>query len=117
MKKNKLIKRTRWFLGAGLLFLIIVAIIAYPTTFLNRSIFFLLLCCLLCLIRLILGPTAPDRAVVIDILGIIVVGLCGILSIFTGRNWYIDIAIAWALQSFIGTLALAKYLEGKKFDE
>ncbi|MCS7227739.1 MAG: monovalent cation/H+ antiporter complex subunit F [Endomicrobia bacterium] len=43
--------------------------------------------------------------------------MCGILAIFTKANFFIDIAIAWALQSFIGNLALAKYLEGKKFDE
>jgi multicomponent Na+:H+ antiporter subunit F len=50
-------------------------------------------------------------------MGILIVGFCAILSIPTGRDWYIDIAIAWALQSFIGALALAKYLEGRGFDE
>lgn len=76
-----------------------------------------MICFLLCLIRLMLGPTPADRAVVIDTLGILIVGFCAILSIPTGRDWYIDIAIAWALQSFIGALALAKYLEGRGFDE
>jgi len=28
-----------------------------------------------------------------------------------------NIAITWALLSFIGTIALAKYLEGRGFDE
>ena len=50
-------------------------------------------------------------------LGILIVGFCAILSFSTGRDWYIDIGIAWALQSFIGIMALAKYLEGKDFDE
>jgi len=36
---------------------------------------------------------------------------------FVGRDVYIDIGIAWGLQSFIGTLALAKYLEGRSFDD
>ena len=40
-----------------------------------------------------------------------------ILTIATKRNWYIDIGIAWALQSFISTLALSKYLEGRSFEE
>ena len=53
----------------------------------------------------------------IDILGILIIGFCVILGIATKRDWYIDIGIAWALQSFIGTLALAKYLEGRNFDE
>lgn len=76
-----------------------------------------MICFGLCLIRLMRGPTPADRAVSIDTMGILIVGFCAILSIPTGRNWYIDIAIAWALQSFIGALALAKYLEGRGFDE
>jgi multicomponent Na+:H+ antiporter subunit F len=50
-------------------------------------------------------------------LGILIIGICALLSITTKRNWYLDIGIAWALQSFISTLALAKFLEGKDFDE
>ena len=71
----------------------------------------------LCLFRLARGPTAPDRTVAIDILGIILVGFCALLSIWTGEDFYMGVALAWALLSFIGTLALSKYLEGKEFDE
>jgi multicomponent Na+:H+ antiporter subunit F len=63
------------------------------------------------------GPTPADRAVALDILGVLIVGFCAIVSIPTGRSWYMDIAIAWALQSFIATIALAKYLEGKDLDD
>ena len=71
----------------------------------------------MCLYRIGRGPTAPDRTVAIDILGVILVGFCALLSMLTGRDFYISVAIAWALLSFIGTLALAKYLEGKGLDE
>lgn len=71
----------------------------------------------LCLFRVVKGPTAPDRIVAIDIFGILIVGFCVVIGIPTGRSWYIDIAIAWALQSFISTLALSKYLGGKDLDE
>ncbi len=77
----------------------------------------LIIGCFLCLIRVALGPTPPDRAVAIEIIGVMVVGICGIFAIITGMDWYLNIAIAWALLSFIGTLALAKYLEGRGFDE
>jgi len=70
----------------------------------------------MCLFRMARGPTAPDRTVAIDILGIILVGFCALLSIWTGEDFYMGVALAWALLSFIGTLALAKYLEGKEFD-
>ena len=71
----------------------------------------------MCLYRIGRGPTAPDRTVAIDILGVILVGFCALLSILTGQAFYMSVAIAWALLSFIGTLALAKHLEGRGFDE
>ncbi len=77
----------------------------------------LLLCCFMCLYRVGAGPTPPDRTVAIDILGILMVGFCAILSLYTGKDLYMNVAISWALLSFIGTTALAKYLEGRTFDE
>jgi len=77
----------------------------------------LLLCSLLCLYRIARGPTAPDRTVAIDILGTLVVGFCCLTALWTGREYYMNIAIAWALISFVGTLALAKYLEGRPYDD
>ena len=74
-------------------------------------------CCFLCLYRIGRGPSAPDRTVAIDILGVVVVGFCAILALVTGKDFYLSIALAWALLSFIGTLALAKFLEGRNFDE
>ena len=71
----------------------------------------------LCLYRIGAGPTAPDRSVAIDILGTLVVGFCAILTWMTGKAFYMNIAITWAMLSFIGTIALAKYLEGRGFDE
>ncbi|MDP2929497.1 MAG: monovalent cation/H+ antiporter complex subunit F [Candidatus Omnitrophota bacterium] len=93
------------------------SMLKWQSNFLARSFLFLLLCAALCLYRILRGPTAPDRAIAIDMLGILIVGFCAILSLPTGRDWYIDIGIAWALQSFIGIMALAKHLEGKDFDE
>lgn len=71
----------------------------------------------LCLYRIGRGPTAPDRTVAIDILGTLVVGFCCLMALWTGVDFYMNIAIAWALLSFIGTIALAKYLEGRQYDE
>ncbi len=77
----------------------------------------LFLCCFMCLYRIGRGPTAPDRTVAIDILGIVVVGFCALMAVITGKDFYMNIAITWALLSFIGTIALSKYLEGRGFDE
>lgn len=118
-------RRTRYLLGlaaiiiiaAAILFLPVPSILIWQSEFLGRSLLWILFSAFLCLYRVLRGPTAPDRAVAIDMLGILIVGFCAVLSIATGRDWYIDIGIAWALQSFIGIMALSKYLEGKDFDE
>ena len=70
-----------------------------------------------CLYRIIRGPSIPDRMVGVDIFGILVVGICAIISIQTERSFILDIGIAWIILSFIGTLTLAKYLSGKKLNE
>ena len=77
----------------------------------------LLVACFLCLYRIGRGPTPADRAVAIDILGTLIVGFCVVSAIRTGQDFYMNIALAWALLSFIGTIALAKYLEGRAFDD
>jgi multicomponent Na+:H+ antiporter subunit F len=77
----------------------------------------LIFCSFLCLYRVGKGPTAPDRTVAIDILGTLIVGFAALFSIITKKDLYMNIGISWALLSFIGTLALAKYLEGRGFDE
>lgn len=84
--------------------------------FVGFALYLLILGAALCLYRVLRGPTAADRIVAIDIFGILIVGFCAIAAVATGRDWYLDIGIAWALQSFIGSLALAKYLEGRSFD-
>jgi len=71
----------------------------------------------ICLYRIIIGPTIPDRMVAIDIFGILVVGICAIISVLTGKSFILDIGIAWIILSFIGTLTLAKYLSGKKLNQ
>ncbi len=71
----------------------------------------------LCFVRVVLGPSIADRMVAIEIFGILVVGICVLLVVKTGRLFLIDVAIAWILLSFIGVVTLAKYLTRKRLDE
>jgi multicomponent Na+:H+ antiporter subunit F len=73
--------------------------------------------CFLCAYRAAAGPTIPDRMVAIDIFGILVVSICALLAVLFDRAFLIDIALAWVLLAFVGTLALAKYLSGRQLDE
>ena len=85
--------------------------------FVQAGMVVLVLSSALCLFRIARGPTAPDRTVAIDILGTLVVGFCCVMALWTNMSFYMNVAIAWALLSFIGTIALAKYLEGRYYDE
>ena len=108
----------RWALGTLALIAVIAGIFVYlDVSAETKMILYLLLSFVISLIRIIKGPTPADRAVATDIFGILVIGSCAILAVTTGKDWYMDIAIAWALQSFIGMLALAKFLEGRNFDD
>ncbi len=107
----------RWLLGVLAFIVAGVIIIFSQMPLYLKFLLPLLLAGFMVLFRLIKGPTAADRAVASDVLGILVVGICAIFTISTRKYWYMDIAIAWALQSFIGVLALAKYLEGRDFDD
>ena len=67
---------------------------------------------LLCVLRAMLGPTVPDRVVGVDTLNTVVVALMVLLGAAYDRTIYIDIAIVYAFLSYIGTLVIARYLQG-----
>ena len=73
---------------------------------------FLLLAILIAIIRVVKGPTAPDRVVGLDTINTVVIVAMVIFGAATGNVIYIDVAIIYALLSFISTLFIAKYLEG-----
>ena len=77
----------------------------------------LLVSVILVMYRLAMGPTAPDRAVALDILGIILINVCVILSLITKQDYYITAGLVMAVLSFVASLALAKFLEGKKYND
>jgi multicomponent Na+:H+ antiporter subunit F len=73
---------------------------------------FLLIFNLLCLIRLILGPTIPDRIVALDTMNTLIVAGMILVGAAYEEVICVDVAIIYALLSYIGTLYVAKYLEG-----
>ncbi|OIO75275.1 MAG: hypothetical protein AUJ85_03535 [Elusimicrobia bacterium CG1_02_37_114] len=107
----------RWIIGLILFVGLLILNLTVEMSTLLRVLNPLIISCFLCLWRIGIGPTPADRVVGIDILGILIIGFCGIFAVFTKYDFFIDIAIAWALQSFISTIALAKFLEGRAFDE
>ncbi len=67
---------------------------------------------LIAAVRMILGPTAADRAVALDTLTVISISLIVMGALFAGRVIYLDVAMVYGILSFIGVVAVARYLEG-----
>jgi len=72
----------------------------------------ILICILLASVRLILGPTVPDRVVCLDTINTLVIVGMLLLGAAYQEIIYIDVAIVYALLSFVTTILIAKYLEG-----
>jgi multicomponent Na+:H+ antiporter subunit F len=66
---------------------------------------------LLGVIRLLKGPTLPDRIVAMDLLGVLVVGLIVVLAGSTEVQATLDAAVVIALIGFVGTVAYATYVQ------
>lgn len=73
---------------------------------------FILLSLVCGIIRLVKGPTAVDRVIAIDLLTIVSMSLIVLIAHYTQRFIYVDVAIVYALLSFLGVLSVARYYEG-----
>jgi len=69
------------------------------------------------LYRVVRGPSPADRIVAVDILGVLIIGMLALLGLFYKQGFFMDIALIWALLSFIASLAFAKTLEGRRIDD
>jgi len=76
---------------------------------------FLAVCIAIILVRLFLGPTPPDRLVGLDTLNTLIIVSMVILGAAYNEATYIDVAIVYALLSFVTTLFIAKYIEKGTF--
>ena len=63
------------------------------------------------IVRLVIGPETVDRVVAIDLLTIITIALIALLAHHAQRYIYLDVALVYGLLSFLGVLAVARYLE------
>lgn len=62
--------------------------------------------------RFILGPSVADRTVALDVLTIISTSIIVFIALYTNRVIYLDVALVYGILSFIGVIAVARYLEG-----
>ncbi len=65
---------------------------------------------LLIVIRIVRGPTLPDRVVALDMLVAVGIGFIAAIGILSNFYLYIDIAIALGLVGFLATVAFARFV-------
>ena len=70
----------------------------------------------LSLIRALVGPTAPDRVAAINIMGTKTLIIITLIARIYGHEYFLDIAMVYALMSFVTTIGIAKYLEKGALD-
>jgi len=66
---------------------------------------------ILCLLRMMLGPTTPDRAVALDTASTITTALLVLLGFVFKRYIYLDVALVYGILTFIGAVIIARFLE------
>ncbi|WMS42035.1 cation:proton antiporter [Acuticoccus sp. MNP-M23] len=79
--------------------------IALTITFFVLSLSFALI-----VVRIVRGPSLPDRILALDLLVAVAIGYIAAFGIVTGFSIYVDIAIALGLVGFLSTIALARFV-------
>lgn len=67
---------------------------------------------ILALGRFVMGPSAADRVVAFDVMTIAAITGIVLSALIAGRSIYLDVALVYALLSFLGVIVVARYLEG-----
>jgi len=67
--------------------------------------------------RVLRGPSIPDRVIAVDVISVMFTSLTALMGLRYRLAYLLDLSIALAIVSFVGTLALAKYLEKRSLDD
>jgi multicomponent Na+:H+ antiporter subunit F len=67
-------------------------------------------CLLMALLRMVRGPTLPDRIVALELVATLMVGVVAVYSIYNRQPVFLDVAIVLALVGFLGAVAFARFL-------
>ncbi|MGJ8526926.1 cation:proton antiporter [Maritalea sp.] len=65
---------------------------------------------LLVIVRIVRGPTLPDRILALDMMVSVGIGYIAVIAIKTGYTLYLDIAISLGLVGFLATVAFARFV-------
>lgn len=75
------------------------------------SLIILTLAILLCLVRVIKGPSIPDRIIALDNIGVNLIAVTAIVCILLRTTSFMGIILLLGILSFVGTTAFSKFIE------
>lgn len=81
------------------------------TIVLYGGLFLLSATVMMAILRLVRGPTLPDRVVALDMLTAVGIGITAVYAVWTEQTVFLDVATVLALISFLGTIAFARYID------
>lgn len=62
-------------------------------------------------IRIILGPSMPDRVIALDMIGVNLIAIIAVVSIMLNTKAFLEVILILGILSFIGTIAFSKFIE------
>lgn len=62
-------------------------------------------------IRIIIGPTFPDRVIAMDVVGVNLISAIAIVSILYKTRAFFDVILVLGILAFISTISFSKFLE------
>jgi multicomponent Na+:H+ antiporter subunit F len=66
---------------------------------------------IMAVIRMVRGPSLPDRIVALDLISYLAIGFIAVTTLVSGQGVFLDVALALALIAFLAVIAFARYVE------
>lgn len=66
---------------------------------------------LIAFVRVIIGPTFPDRVIAMDVVGVNLISAIAIVSILFKTRAFFDVILVLGILAFISTISFSKFLE------
>ncbi|MHA6259861.1 Na(+)/H(+) antiporter subunit F1 [Sporosarcina sp. CAU 1771] len=62
------------------------------------------------LLRIILGPSMPDRVLALDVIGVNLIASIAVISVILNTRAFLEVILILGILSFIGTIAYSKFI-------
>lgn len=62
-------------------------------------------------VRIVIGPSLPDRVIALDVIGVLLISSIAIISVLSKTVAFFDVILVLGILAFISTIAFSKFLE------